>query len=110
MNARKRLAQDRSAVHQAGLLVLWESQEAQLVHGVPEGFGPSGCSTFNVSNFLGPSSCQSVLTFIVCEFGKCLSTSRVWVGKVNIRVESVDATGCLLRLGLREVPCVPCSW
>jgi hypothetical protein len=84
MNARKHLAQDRCAVHQAWLLVLWKSEETQFVHGVLESFGPSRYSTFKVNSLLTRSYIQFVLTFIVCKFGESLAASRVGVGKVDV--------------------------
>lgn len=50
----KCLAQNCGAVHQAWLLILRKSEEAQLIHGILESFGPSSCDTVNVSVLLDP--------------------------------------------------------
>lgn len=51
-----------------------------------------------------------MLTSVVGELSERLATGRVGVSEVDVGVEPVDATGCLLSLCLGEVLRVPGSW
>jgi len=78
---------DVGAVLQALLSVAREAENTQLVHRRLESRGPR--------------------RWVVGELGVCLAGCGVWVGKVDVRSESVDTTRSGLDLGLREVPRVP---